>query len=462
MENSSLFDSVLALVQDKKWAAIKQILSEQEAVDIADCLIELWDDEGIGDDTLALLFRVLPKELAAEVFSELDSDLIQVLVRSFSDSELRAVMSELFVDDAVDIIEEMPANAVSRILQAVDADTRKTINALLNYPDSSAGSIMTTEYVSLRPDMTVREAFDRIRQTGLDKETVYTCYVLGEGRRLVGLVSVKDLLLASYEQTVESVMESNVISASTVPDREEVALTLSRYGFLALPIVDGENRLVGIVTVDDAIDVLQEETTEDLEKMSAITPSERPYTRTGVMSLFMSRIPWLMLLMLSATFTGMIITSFEDALAAQVALTAFIPMLMSTAGNSGSQSSVTVLRSMSLGELEFRDIFKVLFKELRVSLLCGAVLAVVNFGKMYLVDVLLLHNTALTVPVMAVVCLTLAATVVFAKLVGCTLPMLAKKIGLDPAVMASPFITTIVDTVTLLVYFRFASAILNI
>jgi len=462
MENTTILRDLTQLVTNKKWAELRAALSPLEAVDIAERLMELWDTRQIAPDSLALIFRILPKELAAEVFSEMDSDLAQVLVQAFSDSELRDIMSELYMDDAVDIIEEMPANAVKRILQAVEPDTRKTINQLLNYPDDSAGSIMTTEYVSLRPHMTVSDAFDRIRSTGIDKETVYTCYVLDNSRRLIGIVTVKDLLLAPDRCTVADIMESHVISANTLTDREEVAHTLSRYGFLALPIVDGENRLVGIVTVDDAIDVLQEETTEDLEKMSAITPSERPYTRTGVMSLFMSRIPWLMLLMLSATFTGMIITSFEDALAAQVALTAFIPMLMSTAGNSGSQSSVTVLRSMSLGELEFRDIFKVLLKELRVSLLCGAVLAVVNFGKMYLVDVLLLHNTALTVPVMAVVCLTLAATVIFAKLVGCTLPMLAKKIGLDPAVMASPFITTIVDTVTLLVYFRFASAILNI
>ena len=462
MEALTLYQTIVDSVETKKWAALKLHLSECEAIDIADCLLSLWDEQKISDDTLAIIFRILPKELAAQVFSEMDSDLVQLLLRSFSEKELKEVMSEMFVDDAVDLIEEMPANAVKRILQAVDTDTRKTINKLLNYPEDCAGSIMTTEYVSLHPNMTVKDAFARIRKTGVDKETIYTCYVIDESRHLIGLVSVKDLLLATYEQTVGSIMESHVISANTLTDREEVALMLSRYDFLALPIVDGENRLVGIVTVDDAIDVLQEEITEDIEKMTAITPSERPYTRMGVMSLFASRIPWLMLLMLSATFTGMIITSFESALAAQVALTAFIPMLMSTAGNSGSQSSVTVLRSMSLGELEFKDIFKVLFKELRVSLLCGAVLAVVNFAKMYLVDYLLLDNSDLTVAVMAVVCLTLAATVVFAKLVGCTLPMLAKKIGLDPAVMASPFITTIVDTVTLLVYFRFASAILNI
>ncbi|MBR4954600.1 MAG: magnesium transporter [Clostridia bacterium] len=462
MDTAMLISRVTGLIADKKWASLKLELSQLEAIDIADCLFALWDDEEIGDDTLALIFRVLPKELASEVFSELDNDMQQVLVQAFSDSELREIMSELYLDDAVDIIEEMPANAVKRLLQAVDSDTRKTINHLLNYPENSAGSIMTTEYVSLRPDMTVAQSFERIRKTGVDKETVYTCYVLDGSRRLVGIVTVKDLLLADYEQTVSEIMEEHVISANTLTDREEVAHTLSRYAFLALPIVDGENRLVGIVTVDDAIDVLQEETTEDLEKMTAITPSERSYTRTGVIELVKNRIPWLMLLMLSATFTGMIITSFESALAAQAALTAFIPMLMSTAGNSGSQSSVTVLRSMSLGELEFSDIFKVLYKELRVAALCAVALACVNFAKMYLVDFLLLDNNGLTVPVMAVVCLTLGATVVFAKLVGCTLPMLAKKIGLDPAVMASPFITTIVDTVTLLVYFRFASAILNI
>ena len=462
MDTNTVLHTVTQLVADKKYSQLKLELSQLEAVDIADCLFALWDDEEIGDDTLALIFRVLPKEPAAQVFSELDGELQQVLVQAFSDSELREIMSELYLDDAVDMIEEMPANAVKRLLDAVDADTRKTINRLLNYPDDSAGSIMTTEYVSLRPDMTVAQSFERIRKTGVDKETVYTCYVLGDGRQLVGIVTVKDLLLSGYEQTVGEIMEHNVIAANTLTDREDVAHTLSRYSFLALPIVDGENRMVGIVTVDDAMDVLQEEATEDIEKMTAITPSERSDTRTGVLELVKNRIPWLMLLMLSATFTGMIITSFESALAAQAALTAFIPMLMSTAGNSGSQSSVTVLRSMSLGELEFSDIFKVLYKELRVAVLCAVALACVNFAKMYLVDFLLLGNSGLTVPVMAVVCLTLGATVVFAKLVGCTLPMLAKKIGLDPAVMASPFITTIVDTVTLLVYFRFASAILNI
>ncbi|MBQ3824080.1 MAG: magnesium transporter, partial [Clostridia bacterium] len=348
------------------------------------------------------------------------------------------------------------------ILASVDADTRKTINQILDYPDDSAGSIMTTEYVALKPEMTVAQAFEVIRKNGVDKETIYTCYVIDSKRHLIGIVSAKDLLLAKQEQTVSDVMEENVISVTTLDDQEEVANDLRKYNFLAIPVVDKEGRLVGIVTVDDAMDVLQEEATEDIEKMAAITPSDKAYIRTGVFETYSKRIPWLLLLMISATFTGLIISNFENALAAQVVLTAFIPMLMDTAGNCGSQASVTVIRSLSLDEIEFSDIFKVIFKELRIAFLCGVTLALANFLKMMVVDRMLLHNTALTPVVAAVVCLTLIVVVFFAKLVGCTLPMIAKKLGFDPAVMASPFITTIVDAISLMVYFRFASAILTL
>ncbi|MBQ2819504.1 MAG: magnesium transporter [Clostridia bacterium] len=462
MEPKTLYEIILELFQARKPAALKAELSEHEPADIAAALLDLWDDGEIREDTLPIIFRTMPKALAAEVFAEMDTDLNEALIRSFSDKELKAVMSELFIDDAVDIIEEMPANVVKRMLQSVDSDTRAIINKILDYPDDSAGSIMTTEYVALRPTMTVSDAFARIRKTGVDKETIYTCYVIDRDRHLIGLVTAKELLLADSEAIVGDIMEDNVISAHTLDDREEVANMLSHYDFLALPIVDKEDRLVGIVTVDDAIDVLQEEVTEDIELMSAITPSDRSYTRTGVWEIFLNRIPWLLILMVSATFTGIIISSYETALAAQVALTAFIPMLMSTAGNSGSQASVTVLRSISLGELEFSDLFKVIFKEFRVSLLCAVALAVGSFIKIWLVDYLLMGNKDITLPVIAVICLTLAVTVILSKLIGCVLPMLAKKIGLDPAVMASPFITTIVDTLTLFIYFQFATAILAI
>ncbi|MBQ7624885.1 MAG: magnesium transporter [Clostridia bacterium] len=462
MEEKELYDVILELLRAKKGAALKKELSEQEPADIAAVLLELWDDHELSEEDLPIVFRILPKELAAEVFAEMDSDLTEALIKSFSDKELKSVMNEMFIDDAVDLIEEMPANVVSRILASVDPATRRTINQILDYPDDSAGSIMTTEYVALKPNMTVAEAFDVIRKTGVDKETIYTCYVTDAERHLIGIVSAKDLMLAKQDDTVSDIMEENVVFVTTVDDQEEVANDLRKYNFLAIPVVDKEGRLVGIVTVDDAMDVLQEEATEDIEKMAAITPSDRAYVRTGVFETYAKRIPWLLLLMISATFTGIIISNYENALAAQVVLTAFIPMLMDTAGNCGSQASVTVIRSLSLDEIEFSDIFKVIFKELRVALLCGVTLAVANFAKMMLVDRMLLHNTALTPLVAGVVCLTLVVVVFFAKFVGCTLPMIAKKLGFDPAVMASPFITTIVDAISLIVYFRFASLMLSL
>ena len=445
------------MLEEKKYAALRDILLVMYPSDIA----ELFGD--IDEDRIPLLFRLLPKELAAETFVEMEPDAQELLIRSFSDNELKEIVDELYVDDAADLVEEMPANVVKRILKQADPEMRKSINQILRYPENSAGSLMTTEYVSLRPEMTVEEAILRIRRQGVDKETIYTCYVTAKDRHLLGLVTVKDLLLAEDDETkISDIMLTNLIYVNTQTDQEEVAHMLAKYNFLALPVVDGEDRMVGIITFDDAMDVIEEETTEDMEIMGGMLPSEKTYLKSTVFDLFKNRIPWLMLLMVSATFTGLIITAFEGALAAQVALTAFIPMLMGTGGNSGSQSSVTVIRALSLDELKFSDIGRVLWKELRTSILCGIALAVVCFAKIWLVDRLLLGNTDITLMVDMVVCLTLAATVVCAKLVGCSLPMLAKVMRLDPAVMASPFISTIVDALSLLVYFLFAKTLLGV
>ena len=449
--------AILKMLEDKKYATLKDILVTMNPSDVAG----LFD--GLEDKQIPLMFRLLPKELAAETFVEMEADAQELLIRGFSDNELKEVLDELYVDDAADIVEEMPANVVKRILKNVDPEMRSSINQILRYPEYSAGSIMTTEYVSLRPHMTVEESILRIRRQGFDKETIYTCYVTAKDRTLLGLVTVKDLLLAEDDETkIEDIMVTNLIHVNTQTDQEEVARMLGRYDFLALPVVDGEGRMVGIVTFDDAMDVMVEETTEDMELMSAITPSEKPYLRSSAFELFKNRIPWLMLLMLSATFTGLIITSFEDALSKVVVLTAFIPMLMGTGGNSGSQSSVTVIRALSLGELHFRDIGIVLWKELRTAIMCGIVLAAVCFAKIWLVDHMMLGNDGITLMVDLVVCLALGLTVVIAKIVGGTLPLIAKVLGADPAVMASLFITTIVDAVSLLVYFMFAKALLPI
>ena len=454
-EHNVTVESTLdALLGEKKYATIRDILSTMNPADIASVFDEMEEER------LPLLFRLLPKELAAEAFVEMEPEAQELLIRGFSDSELREVLDELYVDDAVDIVEEMPANVVRRILSQADPQMRKEINEILRYPENSAGSIMTTEYVSLRPNMTVEESILRIRRTGVDKETIYTCYVT-KNRTLIGLVTVKDLLLAQDDDTtIEEIMETNVISVNTHTDQEEVARMFSKYDFLALPVVDAESRMVGIVTFDDAMDVMEDEVTEDMEIMGGMTPSDKTYLRSTVFDLFKHRIPWLMLLMVSATFTGLIITGFENALAAQVVLTAFIPMLMDTGGNSGSQSSVTIIRALSLGEVEFRDLPRVVWKEIRTAVLCGVTLAAACFLKIMLVDRLLLGNTDVTWLVAFVVCVTLALTVLVAKIIGCSLPLLAKKIGFDPAVMASPFITTIVDAMSLLVYFGIASALL--
>ncbi len=452
----SLADTMQVLLDEKKYRSIRDVLVTMNPADVAGIL------EEIEEEKLPLLFRLLPKEQAAETFVEMDPELQQLLIKGFSDSELKEVLDEIYVDDAVDLIEEMPANVVKRILAAAAPEMRREINEILQYPENSAGSIMTTEYISLRPQMTVGEAILRIRRTGVDKETIYTCYVTKD-RLLQGLVTVKDLLLAQDDDTlIEEIMERNVITVDTMTDQEEVAHMLSKYNFLALPVVDKGGRMVGIVTFDDAMDVLEDEATEDIEIMGGMTPSDKTYLRSTPFDLFKHRIPWLLLLMVSATFTGMIIGHFENALAAQVVLTAFIPMLMDTGGNSGSQSSVTIIRALSLGELDFRDLATVIWKEVRTAAMCGVILGAACFGKIMLVDHMLLNNPAVTPVVALVVCLALAATVLVAKVIGCTLPMIAKRLGFDPAVMASPFITTIVDAVSLLVYFRIATMLLKL
>ena len=449
--------ALLTLLNDKKYSTLKEILITMNPSDIA----AVFDD--LEEGRIPVMYRLLPKELAAETFVEMEPDAQELLIRGFSDNELKEVLDELYVDDAADLVEEMPANVVKRILKHADPEMRKAINQILRYGDNSAGSIMTTEYVSLRPSMTVGEAILRIRRQGVDKETIYTCYVTDNNRTLLGMVTVKDLLLADDDETkIEDIMLTNLIFATTSTDQEEVARMLSKYNFLAMPVVDTENRMVGIVTFDDAMDVMEDEATEDIEIMAGMIPAEKTYLKSSVFELFMHRIPWLLILMVSATFTGMIITSFEDALSAQVALTAFIPMLMGTGGNSGNQSSATIIRALSLGELEFRDILQVIWKEIRTAVLCGIALAVVCFAKIWLIDGMLFGNENITVMVDLVVCLAMAVTVVVAKMMGALLPMIAKAVNVDPAVMAGPFISSIVDALSLLVYFMFAKALLGV
>ena len=456
LENGVFMEQVENLVERKRWPDLRDMLSLLEPADIAAILSEL------PEDRLPLLYRLLPKELAAEVFVEMEPEEQELLIKSFSDTELKEVLEELYVDDTVDLIEEMPASVVKRILQHTDAETRKSVNEILKYPEDSAGSIMTTEFVDLKRDMTVADALKRIRRTGVDKETINICYVTDTSRHLLGLVSIRTLLLAEEDDVIEDIMETNVIFATTLEDKEDVAQQLSKYDFLAMPVVDKESRLVGIVTIDDAIDVMEEEATEDFEIMAAITPTDKPYLRTGVWDTVKSRIPWLMLLMLSATFTGIVINRFEDSLARCSVLIGFIPMLMGTGGNSGNQSSVAVIRGLSLNEIGFGDLLEVVWKESRVAVVCGALLACGNFVKLLVVDRLLMQNAEVTALVALVICLTLVCTVFCAKVVGCMLPLLAEKIGLDPAVMAAPFISTIVDVVSLVIYFSFATLLLGL
>ncbi|HPU63503.1 MAG TPA: magnesium transporter [Mobilitalea sp.] len=442
-------NQIIELLEGKKYKELKEIISTINPYDLAALFEEL------PEKNIILLFRLLPKDLAAETFVEMDPEHQKTLIESFSDVELKEVIDELYIDDMVYLIEEMPANVVKRILKNSSEYDRKIINQILNYPQDSAGSIMTTEFVSLRSDMTIAEAIKRIRQIGLDSETFDTCYVTDNVNHLIGYITIRTIILSDDGKKIEDLMERNVISVNTHDDQEEVAHLFGKYDLTVLPVVDNDNRLVGIVTVDDAWDVLEKETTEDMELMAAITPSDTPYLKKTTLEIWRSRMPWLLLLMISATFTGLIITRFEDALKAYVVLTAYIPMLMDTGGNSGSQSSVTVIRGLSLNEIEFSDILRVLWKESKVAVLCGFTLAVVNFAKLMVFD-----RVGLSVAL--VVNLTLLLTVIIAKMVGSTLPMLAKKIGFDPAVMASPFITTIVDAISLILYFAITGMILGL
>ena len=447
-------DEIITLLEARNYAVLKPLLASMNAIDLAKVF-----EETQSDVDLLILFRILPKDLAAETFVEMDSDVKKRLINKLNDRELKAVMDELFLDDTVDLIEEMPASVVKRVLAQSDAETRAYINDILKYPKDSAGSIMTIEFVSLRPLMTVDEAFERIRRTAIDKETIYTCYVVDRTNKLLGLVTAKDLMLAQKTATIEEIMNDNVIYASTEDDKEYVARMISDYGFLALPIVDREMRLVGIVTVDDAMTVLQEENTEDIAKMAAMAPTDKPYLKTNVFSLFRNRVLWLLILMLGSTFTGLILNSYEAQLS--TCLVACVPMIMGTGGNSGSQASVTVIRSLSIGEIETRDVGKVIWKELRTSLLLGLTLAIACFAKLILLDGMLLGIPGYTWDVSLVVSIALLCTIIVAKLVGAILPILAKLCRLDPAVVANPFITTIVDAVSVILFCYLSIGILG-
>lgn len=449
-ELQQTFERLEQFFSSRKFADLRITLLDMEPFDIATFI-----EERLLEKEQIMFFRILPKELASDVFVEFDSDTQETLIKAFSDKELKAVMDDMFLDDAVDIIEEMPANVVKRILKTSDPEDRKQINQLLEYPEDSAGSIMTTEFISLSASMTVDMAFDKIRKTGVNKETVYTCYVTDRRKKLIGVVTVKDMLLSPKDNLIGHIMEESVVTVETLEDKEQVAMKFSKYDFIALPVIDKEGCLVGIVTVDDAVDVIQEEATEDIQKMAAVTPSEKPYLKTSVFSIFKARVPWLMILMLSATFTSMILSKYEQKLSA--VLFAFVPMIMGTAGNAGGQSSVTVIRALALGEVEFKDIARVIWKELRASFFLGIVVAGTCLLKMMTIDKL--YNEV-TWPIALVVSGVLLLAIVMAKLIGCVLPVIAKKIKLDPAVMASPFITTIVDALSLITYCAVAIAIL--
>ena len=442
-------EEIRELLDTKQYTRLRQKLSELNDADIAAVMEELEEEE------MLKVFRILPKDMAADVFSYLEVENQQTIITSLSDKEAANIIDNLMADDATDLLEEMPANVVKKLLANASPDTRRDINHLLRYPEDSAGSIMTVEYVDLKENLTVAEALDRIRKVGLDSETINICYVLDPGRKLVGTVALRYLLLSDPDAVIGEMMHENVIAINTLMDQEEAARQFKKYDFTAMPVVDNEKRLVGIITVDDIVDIIEEETTEDMEKMAAIMPSDKPYMRTGIWETYKKRIPWLLLLMISAAFTGRIITAFEDALSVYVVLTAFIPMLMDTGGNAGGQASVTVIRGLSLGEIGYKDVLRVVWKEIRVAFMCGVTLAAANFCKLLWFD-------RVGIPVSAVVCLTLVVTVVIAKLVGCTLPVLAKRLGFDPAVMASPFITTIVDALSLLIYFSFATRLLGL
>ena len=447
-------EEIETLIREKKYSELKGKIAALEAVDIASVFGE------IDESYINIFYRILPKEYAAEVFVETDAELQQKIIQSFTDRELSEVLQDMYLDDTVDVIEEMPANVVKRILKNSSAKDRTLINQLLRYPKDSAGTVMTVEYVRLTKNMTVGEALSHIREVAIDKETIYTCYVTDKNRHLLGIVTARSLMIALPEEKISNLMDENVIFGTTTEDKESVAQKIEKYGFLALPIVDNEGRLVGIVTVDDAIDVLKEETDEDISKMAAITPTETPYLKTSAFNLFKARIPWLLLLMISATISGTILGFFESALIPVLVL--FVPMLMDTGGNSGSQASVTAIRALSVGEITVRDVFLVLWKEVRVGFLCGVSLGAVALGKVMLIDRLLLGNEAVTIAVGASVALTVFATIFTAKIIGASLPLLAKRLGLDPAVMASPFITTLVDAVSLIIYFFISAGLFGL
>jgi len=449
-------DELTELLDSRNMKQLQRRMEELNEFDVAEFLTD------IEDNRMPMVFRLLSKETAAEVFANLEAPEQERIINSITDSELAGIIEELYVDDAVDLMEELPANVVKRVMRTATPETRNLINQYLRYPENSAGTIMTSEFVDLKKYMSVKESFARIRRIGADKETIYVCFVTAADRKLEGIVTVKDLLLADDDDIIEDLMDRNVIFTSTTEDQELVSEKFSDYDLMAMPVVDKEGRLVGIVTVDDVIDVMEQEATEDFEIMAGMTPSDKPYSRTSTFELWKNRIPWLMFLMLSATFTSMILTSFEDMLAVQAGLVAFIPMLMGTGGNSGGQASTSVIRSLSIGDTETSDVLRVMFKELRVSLLCGLTLAVVNFVKMLLVDGMLLHNDAISIAVAATVSASIVFIVIFAKVVGSTLPIAAEKLGLDPAVMANPLISTVTDAVSLIIYIYVAKLILNI
>ena len=449
-------EELTELLDRRDMKRLQQRLEDMQEFDVAEFLSE------IGDNRMPMVFRLLSKETAAEVFANFDAPEQEQVINSITDSELSGILEELYVDDAVDMMEELPANVVKRVMRTATPETRKLINQYLHYPENSAGSIMTAEFIDLKKYMSVRESIARIRRIGEDKETIYICFVTSADRKLEGIVTVKDLLLAEDDTVIENLMDTNVIFATTTEDQESVAEKISDYDLMAIPVVDLEGRLVGIVTVDDVIDVMEEETTEDFEIMAGMTPSDKPYSRTGTLEMWKNRIPWLMFLMLSATFTSMILTKFEDMLAVQAGLVAFIPMLMGTGGNSGAQASTAVIRSLSLGDTEPKDALRVMWKEWRVAAICGITLAAVNFVKMLLLDGMLLHNDSVTVAVAATVSVSIVFIVMFAKVVGSMLPIIAEKVGVDPAVMANPLISTVTDAVSLLIYINIAKLILHI
>ncbi|MBQ3493174.1 MAG: magnesium transporter [Clostridia bacterium] len=455
-ELQTLYERLQFYFETRKFADLRITVLDSEPADVA-----VFMETNLCPNDRLKFFRLLPKELASDVFVETDADIQEELIRAFTDKELKEVIDDMFLDDTVDVIEEMPANVVKRILKNADPENRKQINQLLEYPVDSAGSIMTTEYVSLSASMTVESAFDKIRKTGVNKETVYTCYVTDRKKRLVGVVTVRDMLLAEKDELVAHIMDSSVKTVETLEDKEQVALKFSKYDYLALPVIDKEGCLVGIVTVDDAVDVIQEEATEDIQKMAAMLPNEKPYLKQSIFSIWKARVPWLLLLMISATFTSMILSSFEgklSALASGAVLYAFIPMLMGTAGNAGGQTSVTVIRALALGEVEFKDAFKVVLKELLSALILGLTVAIVCFLKLYFIDTL--YTDGIDVKVALVISGVLLCAILMAKTVGCLLPLLAKKCKLDPAVVASPFMTTIVDVLSLVIYCSVAIAVL--